>query len=278
MGILSGLESLGLEGLEGTKLFEDPEEEVKKAQAAAKAEAAAPLETDFLFDKTIHCPVCETDFKVRAVKSNRARLTGLDIDLRPRYQDVDVTKYEVYSCPLCGYTALIKYFATPFETQKKKIREAICTKYRSTDEFPEIYSYDYSLVRYKLALANAVVKGAKASEIAFICLKTAWIIRGKYESMDPNDEAYNEVKMEETDYIKNAFEGFTKAVSTENFPIAGMDESTVDYLLGALGYMTNHIDVSQRMISKILVSPTANSRMKDRARALKDTILNAQKQ
>lgn len=277
MGILSGLEALGLEGFEGAKLYEDPAEEKAAKLAKEKAEAAVPVETDFLFDKTIHCPVCESDFKVKAVKSNRARLTGLDIDLRPRYQDVDVTKYEVQSCPICGYTALVRYFATPYDIQKKRIREAICTKYRSTNEFPDTYSYDYSLVRYKLALANAVVKGAKASEIAFICLKTAWILRGKTENMDPSEEGYNEARVEESEYIKNAYEGFTKAATTENFPICGMDESTVDYLLAALGYMTNHIDVAQRMISKILVSPTANSRMKDRARALKDTILNAGK-
>lgn len=278
MGLLSGLESFGLGGLEERKLYEDNEAEAEAAKLLEQAKAKPVVnETDYIFDKSVKCPICDSDFKVKAVKSNKARLIGTDVDLRGRYQDIDIYKYDVCSCPRCGYTALNRYFQNPMDIYKKKIREGICSKYRPTPENPEVYSYDYSIARYKLALANAVVKGAKASEIAFICLKTAWILRGKAESLNASDPAYGEALVEESEYIMNAYEGLVKAVATETFPIAGMDETTVDYLMAALGFKTNHLDVAQKMISKILLSNTANSRMKDRARALKETILNVSK-
>lgn len=268
-GLFSGLEAFGLSGLEGVNLFE--EEEKKKAAAAA---AAVQLtEKDFLLDKAMTCPVCDSQFKAKMVKTGKARLIGQDMDLRPKYQEFDVTKYDVIGCPICGYTALMRYFPTILDVQKKRVREKICMNFRGNNEYPETYSYEQAAMRYKLALVNAAVKGAKASEIGYICLKAAWIMRGWAEEAGEGTPVYNQAKTMESDYLKNAYEGFTKAVSQESFPMCGMDESTIDYLLAALSYETNHIDVAQKMIAKILTSSSANSRMKDKARDIKDEII-----
>ena len=63
----------------------------------------------------------------------------------------------------------------------------------------------------------------------------------------------------------------------ENFPIAGMDEITIDYLLAVLSARFGKFDVAQKMIASILLSRTANNRIKDRARDLKDQVLEQMK-
>ena len=137
------------------------------------------------------------------------------------------------------------------------------------------------MAHYQLALVNAIVRQAKHSEKAYICLKAGWLVRGYAEWLlteegkkDAEAEKKREqaLKMEE-DYIKNAFEGFQSAITNENFPIAGMDENTMNYLIAVLAYRFDRLDVAGTMISRILVSPAASNRIKDRARELKDLVV-----
>lgn len=275
--ILSGLESFGLGGLEGMSLFEQP----KKEEAAAKSEAGPKViefkEEDFLFDKSANCPVCGKDFKFRAVKGSKARLINTERNLRPVYEQLDVLKYDAILCPNCGYTALTRYFPTLMDSQKKLIREKISATFRSMGKDPEVFTYDDAMDRYKLALANAVVKNAKASEKAFICLKSAWVIRGMYEKAGSEDSNYEKLLKIEQDYLQNAFEGFCVAIQSESFPMAGMDPTTVEYLIAALAYETKHYDVCAKSISRLLTSNSTNNRIKDKARDLKEELLVAVK-
>ena len=266
-GLLSGLESFGLGGLEGMSLFE---EEKKKEEAKAAVELT---EKDFLLDKSMKCPLCDNDFKARTVKGGKAKLLGTDMDLRPKYRELDITKYDVIMCPECGYTALQRYFPSLLQVQGKKIKETISVKLRPKREVEETYSYDVAIERFKMALANAIVKGAKASEKAYICLKASWVVRGKAEEIGKDHPDYAKVKAMEAEFTKNAFEGFVAAVSKESFPMCGMDECTVNYLIAVLGLMTDHLDISQKMIAVILQSATANPRMKDKARDLKEEVM-----
>jgi uncharacterized protein len=268
-GILSGLESFGLGGLEGMSLFEDD----KKKEEGGATKPAELTEKDFLLDKTIKCPLCEYEFKTRAVKGGKAKLIGTDLDFRPHYKELDIVKYDVIMCPVCGYTALTRYFPTLLQMQGKRIKEKISINFKEQTEFPETFTYDQALERYKMALANAVVKGSKASEKAYICLKASWICRGKCEEITDKSPDYAKFKAMEKEFTKNAYEGFVTAVAKESFPMCGMDETTINYLLAVLGYMTGHLDVSQKMIAIILQSNTANPRMKDKARDLKDMVL-----
>lgn len=264
--LLSGLESFGLGGLEGMNLFE----EEKKKEEKAVVELT---EKDFLLDKTTTCPLCDAEFKARMVKGGKAKLVGTDMDLRPKYQELDIAKYDVIMCPHCGYTALSRFFPTLLSSQSKKIKETISAKFKPTNDYPETFTYDQAIERYKMALVNAVVKGTKASEKAYICLKASWVVRGKAEEIGKDDPAYAATKAMEAEFTKNAFEGFVAAVQKESFPMCGMDEGTINYLIAVLGFMTDHLDVSQKMIALILQSASANPRMKDRARDLKELVV-----
>ncbi len=187
-------------------------------------------------------------------------------------------KYDVIMCPCCGYSALSRYFKFITSPQAKLIKEKISANFKSRDEVPkEIYTYDEALERYKLTLVNAIVKMAKSSEKAYICIKTAWLLRGKGENLDKDEKGYAEKKKkideEEREFLKNALDGFLAARQSESFPMCGMDESTVDYLIAVTAAKFEQYDVAMKLISGVIVSTSANTRMKDRARAFKEQIM-----
>ncbi len=274
-GLLSGLEQFGLKNLENMNLYEKP----KKAENGEDGKPAAPVvqEQDFLFDKSYTCPICEKEFKARTVKIGKARLIGSDLDLRPKYEQVDLLKYDVIMCPDCGYAALSRFFKYVTSPQAKNIKAAISASFKPQQEQKEIYTYDEALERYKMALVNAIVKQAKSSEKAYICLKTAWLLRGKAEHLDKSLPDYEAQKKQcedqENEFLRNALEGFLAARQTEGYPMCGMDEPTVDYLIAVTAMRFEQYDVSSRLITGILTSSNANPRMKDKARDIKEMLM-----
>ncbi len=210
------------------------------------------------------------------MRSNKARLIGTDFDLRPRYNNIDPLKYDVICCPHCGFAALTRYFDQLTYPQARLIREAISKNFKSI-AFKDILSYDDALIRYQLALGNAMVKRARSSEKAYICLKMAWVLRGKIESFDFGPDENNggifEAEQKEKEYIKNALEGFSSAKLSETPPICGMDGVTIDYLMAALAYECGEIETAARMVGQVLQNNGATKRMKDMARELKDDIV-----
>ena len=280
-GIFSGLEKLGLGNIDGKNLFEDPK---KKDAPVKKAEPQKKLtlvnEEDYLFDKKYKCPICDSDFEVKTVRTGKVRMKSVDVDLRPDYSEVDLTKYDIIACPECGYAALGRYYTSLNKYQIDDIRNKICMNYKKQKYDEPTYTYEHARSLYQLALANAVVKKAKNSEKAYICLKTAWVIRGETQRLDQNEADYDKKKKEndeqELELLKNAINGFIMARQSEDFPIAGMDSTTLDYLIAALAYETDQFDIANKMISELLMSRTANSRIKDKARVLKELVAEKQ--
>lgn len=272
-GLLSGLEGLGLGNLENLEIYETPKNDAEKSQK----EIPKVEEKDLIYDKVFECPVCDTKFTAKIMKSGKAKLLGTDQDLRAKYEGIDAVKYDVEVCPKCGYAALTRYFPHISFGQAKLIRENISEKVQLRPYAGEIYTYDEALERYKLCLANAVVKRARASEKAFICLKSGWLIRGYQENLEEEGNAdqakLKELKDMENNYLLNAFTGFVEAVQNESFPMCGMDEMTINYLLAVLAARFKKYDVASKMVGLILTSPNANARMKDKARDLKEQIL-----
>lgn len=271
-GLLSGLEQFGLSNMEHVNIFESPVE--KKEDITVKV---GPQESDFIFDKTFSCALCDKEFKAKTVKIGKAKLIGTDMDLRPKYEGIDMLKYDVILCPNCGYAALSRYFKFLTAPQAKNIQESISKNFKLPNQSADIYTYEVALERYKLTLANAIVKQAKASEKAYICLKTAWLLRGKSETLDKKEEGYAEMVKnlanEEEKFLQNALEGFLSARQSEVFPMCGMDESTVDYLISVIALRFNQFDVSTKLIASILTSTTTSPRMKDKARDLKEILM-----
>lgn len=276
MSLLSGLGKLGLKNLEGMNLYEEKETVEKKPETQKKVPEFR--ETDYLFKKTYECPVCGSTFHDVTVKANRARLLRTDMDLRPVYEGFEPLKYEAVLCPHCGYAALGRYFNSITASQAKAIRENISKVFHATQEEKETLTLEEGLERNKLCLASAIVKKGKASEKAYICLKGGWLLRSMEEALDPSkpnyQEEFNQLKAQEKEYMQNALEGFVNARQMEGtYPMCGMDEITVDYLVSVLAMGVGQYEVASKLISSILASPTASPRIKEKTREVKEELV-----
>lgn len=283
MGNVFGLEKFGL----GKVSVDDIFEEEKKAETAEVPQEEAPVksgpnEIEFLLPKACRCPVCDTSFRTRQVKTGRARRLQPDFDLRPRCQDIDINKYDVTACPKCGYAALNRNFEHITTGQIKLIRQEVGTKFRpagpvNPNEPLEPYTYQEAIERYQLALFCTVVKKGKTSEKAYILLKLAWLNRGLAEMLEEKGESgseeYVEAREQEASYYSDAYEGMVKAVASENFPMCGMDESTVNILMAGMAFKLEKYDVASKLVAAVIVSRTAPSAAKERAQNLKEEIL-----
>lgn len=238
-------------------------------------------DAEFLFDKSYRCPVCETKFTAKTVRYGKVRTNGTDFDLRPHSVQVDSIKYEAIMCPHCGYASMARYFDTLLPIHKKKISEAIGASFKERhEEGLTEYSYPVAVEHFKMVLLNNMVKGAKASELAYTCLKIAWLYRGMREDMEKNPEdetpevkkQAETVQQEETIFLQKALDGFIKARMEEDYPMAGMDQDTADYLTAALAIECGQLDTASRMISEIMGSGSASARIKDKTYDLKEEL------
>lgn len=276
MNLLSGLEKFGIKAEGAVNLFEDEKKAGAGADSAAKAEI--PSEENFLLDKAVRCAVCDKVFKTKMVKNGRVKRLEPDMDLRPRFEYIDTLKYNVVSCPYCGYTALKSSFDQLSSGQKKLISEQICATFMPDEtERPVVPDYDMAIEHYKLALYNSIVKKGKNSEKAYICLNIAWLYRAQAETIDASNPENAKIKAgykeQEETFYRQAYEGFMKAVSTEDFPMCGMDSSTVDYLLATMAYHFKKYDVASRCLARIQGASSVSPKMKDRAYDLKEKIV-----
>lgn len=276
MGLLTGLGGLGLGNLESMSLYEDPR---RSAIADGQDEPAQDHneEEDLLLERNYTCFVCGKAFKSLTMKSGKAKLSGMDMDLRPKYEKIEPLKYDVVVCPGCGCASLARYWRELTPTQYKNVRSQIGHTFVPRKYGEKSYTYDEAFERYQMALANAMVKQVRNSEKAYICLKTGWLLRSQAESLDPlsNDyeEKTKELKEKEDEFLKSAMEGFISARGTEPYPICGMDENTLDYLLAALMIEFKEYDQAAKLVGNLIVSPATPSRIKDKARLLKEEIV-----
>lgn len=278
MNLFSGLEKFGLNPTESMNLFEEETKESAKKAEGEKVEEKLPSEEEFILEKSVRCKVCDTVFKTKMIKNGRVKRLEPDKDLRPRFQYIDTLKYDITSCPSCGYTAMNRYFDQLSSAQAKLIRENISAQFHKSEE-PDtpVYSYDEAIDRYKLALVNTMVKKGKDSEKAYTCLKIAWLLRGKGETMPestPEEKQLKaECKKEEDAFYQQAFEGFMKATAKEMYPMCGMEQSTVDYLISYMAYYFGKYEIASKFLASVLTSAAASRRMKDMALELKELII-----
>lgn len=271
MGILSGLSSFGLGDFQNEKIYQDDKEKAL-AKKQAQGQAGVMEEKDYLFEKTYTCPVCDTKFKVLAVRVGKAKLVSQDDDLRPRYEGIDPLKYDAILCNNCGFAAISRGFVNMTSLQMRNIKTKISANFKPLPESGETYTYDEAIVKHKIALVCSMVKNSKLSERAYTCLKLAWLLRSKMESLDVNSPEYKQAEAEVAECISNAYEGFTQAYSKENFPMCGMERMTVTYLLAELARQVGKYDEATKLLGQIITEQNASTRLKDKAYDLKDRI------
>lgn len=251
--IFSGLEEFGFKNLNDIELYK---QETPKEEIAIKEEGTL---ADLLLDKTISCPVCNNEFKYKAVKTGKTRLISKDSDLMPVHEPINPLFYDVAICPKCGYAALVKYYDKIKHEQTLVIKSTLTPKYKHKF-YPDVYDVDIAIERYKLSLLNSVVKNSKMSERAYTCLKLAWMYRLKQDNE-------NELKL-----LEQALLGFRDSFTKEPFPICGMDTYTLIYLIGELSRRLGLKEEALKWFGKIIITPGVNPKLKEMARDQKELI------
>ena len=283
-GLLSGLAKFGLSDLENAKIFEEDKTEKQAGKDPEKAQEVVVREQDYLFDKTYDCPVCSKKITAKTIRTAKLKLQSTDWDLRAIYEGVDIHKYDAVVCQNCGYSVLAKYFGPLLSSQIKQVKESICAKIKLPKTSEEYYTYEEALERYKLALVCTIVKHGKSSEKAYICLKSAWVLRGYRAELEKSgttkevkDTILN-LKKQEEEYLQNALEGLVNAKMTESFPICGLDQHSLDFLLAELYFHFHDYTMASKLVSTLLITPGVNKRIKEKSRDLKENIIEAMKQ
>ena len=215
MNLFEGLESLGLE-TSGIELYTKKEErnsvQINKKEKIIK---------DSLYYKTIECPVCYTKSKVRAVRSSAPRVIKRDTDFMAHYGEVNPLLYGVLLCNECGYAGVGDHFNNIREKRKEAFIQEAAARWKKMN-IPDEHTIDFAIKQYKLALLSAVIKEAKASEKALICLRLSWLYRLNHDEIN------------EHIFQKEAIVGYEEADLSEDFPIPGLSENNLRYLLGEL--------------------------------------------
>ena len=127
MNLFSGLEKFGIKAEDTANIFAEEKKEVVNEKGAQVEEI--PQESSFLLDKAVRCTVCDKVFKTKIVNSRVKRLES-DLDLRPRHEYIDTLKYNVKSCPHCGYTAVSRYFEHLSSGQIRLVKEQVCANFK----------------------------------------------------------------------------------------------------------------------------------------------------
>jgi uncharacterized protein (DUF2225 family) len=212
-----------------------------------------------LYDKTVNCPICGKESKNKAVKKSSFKVVNRDSDSMIHYTGVNPSFYEVIFCPECGYAALPQYF--PNVTQKVigAVLQNISSKW-TKPTYPEIYTEEFAIKQLKLALHNSIIKDGPDSEKGLICLKLSWMYRllGEVE---------NERRFQEQTILC-----FEKAYLSEKFPAAGMDEYTMQYLIGELNLRLGNMEKALTSFSAVLVAVNAPAKLKEKVRDQKALI------
>lgn len=238
---------------------------------------AAVDDKSVILDHTYTCPICDKQIKSKIVKANSAKFVDTCADLRPIHSNVNTTKYDAISCNYCGFTALTKDFNNTTRIQRDKLRENIQANFKSHEDAPcDVYSTELAISRMKMALLCTVTKMGKPSEIGNICLKISYLYQDLAEELPedaPDTPQKKEIYLAEANNAAmNAYENLTKARMTEGFPIAGMNETTLDYLLAYLGYQKGEYTTAMQYLSGVITSKSVTPRLKDKALALKDLV------
>lgn len=253
-----GLKNIGFKNLNEVDIFGDA---ANAGESGQNAQTTKP--EDIVYLKQFTCPVCNSSFENSTIKVGKNKLVNTDTDLRPYFDIVDSINYDIVHCYHCGYTALSRFFNNINEKQIDDIRANISSKYKKTN-YPLVLDSNMALERYQLALLNAVYKKSRNGEKGYLCLKMAWI----YRIMNEEEK--------EKEFLEKAYKGLNLAYSEDQFPICGIEEPTFIYLLGDIARRIGLNSEAIRWLSMVVTSKKASSKLKDKARDVKDLIKNPQ--
>lgn len=257
--LFDSLSGLGFNNLNNIPLYNSNDDSKEKPKVVNQTKIE-----DYLFERKVECPVCYKQISVPSVKSVGVRILSRDSDFMTYYRDPNPMFYDAWVCTSCGYAALSTRFNTISDKQKKLIKENITPKWDCCRTFPLVHDVDIAIQKHQLALLNTVIKMGRDSEKAMTCLKLAWLYRLKKDQP-------NELK-----FIDQAVHGFISALEKEPAPIAGLDEPSLEYLIGEIYRRLGDNSSAIQWFSRVLGNRLTKPKIKDMARDQKDIIREQQ--
>lgn len=261
------LESMGIKS-EKTSIFN------KTAAEPAVRKINPNLAKEVVYQRKVGCPVCGTTFMTSSVRAGRIRFMDSEADLRPVYSGFDPVVYDVVVCSSCGYAHLNKYFKTVSDYKINQIKHKISSSYKSK-QYDRVYSYKDGIERYKLALFNSIEGGDLDGMRAFLCLKISWLYRGYWEQMkselSKEFSKIKELKDQEKIFSGYALEGFLIAFNNEPYPIVGLDQNTLEYLIAELYRRQGKLSEARKWLSRV-VGKTNSKRLNEKIDVLRELL------
>ena len=261
INLFDGLDKLGFKKLpKMDSIFHDVQDKKDQSPQSKGTDAEGAFDiSKFVFLKNRICPVCDHSFPDIMMLKSKCRYLYSDTDLRAYFSPLEPMFYDIVCCHFCGYAAMNSHFDQISEKQADLIIDAIKPQF-VYKEYPVNISAADAEELYQLALLCATVKRTKASEKAMLCLRLAWIAREQKKSE------------REKELMQVALEGFEIAYEQEDFPMYGMEPMTLCYLMGDLNRRIGRPDEALRYLGRVIISKSANNRLKERAREVQDLI------
>lgn len=195
-----------------------------------------------LYQKEVSCAVCDTEFKTSKVRVSKCRVEKRDEDFCTYYEGENPIFYDVWVCPLCGYSAVENSFHELNEWQKDRVKKYISAKW-GKKSYGNERGIKEALECYKLALYCGQVIDIKDSIMASVCLRLSWLYR-----MQGDTAA-------ERGFLEHSIGFYTEAYKKEPFPIGKMNEPTLMYLIGELYRRIDKYSEAVKWFNRVVKHP-----------------------
>lgn len=185
------------------------------------------------------CPVCGETTRVVKVKS-KLLAERTDEDFCVHYKDFNPYFYKIWFCEHCGFAADEKTFLGSIPlTHKRKIQEFLNSRKLGL-KFVEERQVPDAVASFKLAIFYAELTGQSLAKRAGLYLELGWIYRASEE------------KEREDEMLERAISLYDRSLMTERYPINGLSDNTVIYLIGAIYYRLYDFEKSTQYLSRII--------------------------
>lgn len=230
----------------------------------------------WLYKKEMHCPVCHRDFLDTYPRYTRLRMEYVESDFRPHYvSDIFPFYYDITVCNNCGYGMLTDRFSEITEGERMRIREEILPKFHSRS-YPLLLSKEQAEEKYKLAQLSAGLMNLKDSEYAYFMLRCAWFYKEVKEKANIQPNAELDLDSNTLRCYAVAVEHFEKAYVAEEFPVRGMNELALAYLITVLNYRLQKMDKVNQWLRECYANPAItakeNQKMRDKINELRNLL------
>ncbi|MGP7816311.1 DUF2225 domain-containing protein [Niallia sp. 01092] len=192
-----------------------------------------------LYDKQCTCPLCNTFFTTKKVRTRFVKMTNLDADFFPTYVDYNPLLYYINVCPDCGFSFHDETSTNFSLNEKMMLIEKVSIRW-TPRSFGNKRTITDAIIAYKLAAYCSLLRQEKHIVTAGIYLRLAWMYR-----------LINEAEQEQR-FMKLALQEYEASYMSGDYIGTKVSELTTLYLIGELSRRTDQINQATKYFSKVI--------------------------